>query len=172
MSAEDQKYLDWIDLCLEAAEQVQAAGPGGRARVAKRAVRRLFMAARQLEGDACTRCGGTGTRIYGNGSTWRGGMGVVGSVEGICDCCWGSGRKDHPWTDLRKLQDEGARRDEEAGAQWFVGQLGAKMSTARGGLLAVARKLRRVRGLEFWAQRTADLLADLLDRMAESSKGT
>jgi len=70
------------------------------------------------------------------------------------------------------LQDEGARRDEEAGAQWFVGQLGAKMSTARGGLLAVARKLRRVRGLEFWAQRTADLLADLLDRMAESSKGT
>jgi hypothetical protein len=163
-------YQNWVETCLLAAERVQTTGPGGRAAAAQRWAQRLQRAAWQMDGHACAQCGGSGRRRYGNGSTWRGGMGVASMTEDICNGCWGSGRKGEPWTDLRKLQDDGARNSDADGAQWFADHLGASMTTARGGFLAVAAKLRRVRGLEFWAQRTADMLADLLDRMAAAQE--
>lgn len=51
----------------------------------------------------CTRCGGSGVSAYGDSSTWRGGIGGQVITWDVCDQCWGSGRADRPWTNLRTL---------------------------------------------------------------------
>ena len=53
--------------------------------------------------NACERCGGSGTAVYGSTSTWRGGAGGQMITSDICDRCWGSGDKSNKWTNLRRL---------------------------------------------------------------------
>jgi hypothetical protein len=60
--------------------------------------------------DPCESCRGLGTRLYGSGSTWRGGMGTASMEYDVCDVCWGSGDKFRHGEDLRKLRDEEADR--------------------------------------------------------------
>lgn len=60
--------------------------------------------------DACATCRGMGTRLYGSGSTWRGGMGTASMEYDVCDSCWGSGDKFRHGEDLRKLRNEEAAR--------------------------------------------------------------
>ena len=60
--------------------------------------------------DACEVCHGLGTRLYGSGSTWRGGMGTASMEYDVCDVCWGSGDKFRHGEDLRKMRDEEADR--------------------------------------------------------------
>lgn len=51
----------------------------------------------------CTICQGTGVRLYGSTSTWRGGMGGASMTYGVCDACWGTGDKRRKGEDLREL---------------------------------------------------------------------
>ena len=39
----------------------------------------------------CQTCGGSGYRVYGGTSTWRGGVGGQTLTRDVCDKCWGSG---------------------------------------------------------------------------------
>ena len=53
--------------------------------------------------DTCTKCGGTGTVVYGSTATWRGGIGGQMMTNDVCDKCWGSGDEHKHWTNLRAL---------------------------------------------------------------------
>jgi len=66
---------------------------------------RDFLTMRGVE-MPCKGCGGLGVRVYGDTSTWMGGIGGQTMTLGVCDKCWGSGDTDKPWTNLRKLQAE------------------------------------------------------------------
>ena len=56
----------------------------------------------------CIKCNGTGTVLYGSTSTFLGGIGGQMMTEGVCDRCWGTGRKDKTGVNLKKLLEENA----------------------------------------------------------------
>ena len=60
---------------------------------------------------ACSRCGGAGTRAYGDTSTYRGGVGGQMITNGPCDKCWGSGDEHRPWPSHRMI--DGMRQEIE-----------------------------------------------------------
>lgn len=62
--------------------------------------------AHSLGGVACERCGGRGSRTYGSTATWHGGIGGQQLTPGVCDKCWGTGRKDHTGINLKRLMAE------------------------------------------------------------------
>ena len=45
----------------------------------------------------CSECSGSGYRLYGDTSTWRGGAGGQMMTADVCNKCWGSGDKTKPW---------------------------------------------------------------------------
>lgn len=49
------------------------------------------------QGDECNACGGSGVKLYGSTSTWRGGFGGQELTHDQCDKCWGSGSASKPW---------------------------------------------------------------------------
>ncbi len=53
------------------------------------------------DGDFCEDCSGSGYKIYGDTSTWRGGIGGAAMTTDVCDKCWGSGSKRRPWPSHR-----------------------------------------------------------------------
>ena len=53
----------------------------------------------------CSRCNGSGVRVYGNTATWTRGIGGQTMTSDICDKCWGSGKEDKPWINLRILRN-------------------------------------------------------------------
>ena len=57
---------------------------------------------REAGDEPCSKCSGSGVRVYGTTSTWRGGVGGCAITPDVCDQCWGSGVKDRPWTNLRQ----------------------------------------------------------------------
>jgi hypothetical protein len=67
--------------------------------------RELLGLVHQLTNVACSKCGGTGYRAYGSTSTWRGGIGGQAITSGICDSCWGSGRSDKTFGNLRLIKN-------------------------------------------------------------------
>lgn len=54
--------------------------------------------------NACMECGGTGSKAYGDTSTWRRGVGGQMITRGPCDKCWGSGDKHRPWPSHRRME--------------------------------------------------------------------
>lgn len=68
-------------------------------------------------GDGCKDCGASGTKTYGDTSTWRGGVGGQMMTSSVCNKCWGSGSKSRPWRSWRQieslLRNEERRRIEE-----------------------------------------------------------
>ena len=52
---------------------------------------------------ACQECQGLGVTVYGDTSTWRGGVGGQAFTSDVCDKCWGSGQKDRPWPSHRRF---------------------------------------------------------------------
>jgi hypothetical protein len=61
---------------------------------------------RAIGDKPCHACGGSGIKIYGSSSTWRGGIGGCVITSDICDSCWGSGNSAKPWLDLRQKAQE------------------------------------------------------------------
>lgn len=54
-------------------------------------------------GEQCDRCQGAGSYMYSSTATWMGGIGGQAMTVGVCDKCWGSGKKNSPWTNLRDV---------------------------------------------------------------------
>lgn len=81
-----------------------------------------FIRARGVE-DPCNKCQGLGTRLYGSGSTWRGGMGTASMTHDVCDECWGSGDRFRHGVDLRKLRDEEDKRVHRAALRYLFSDL-------------------------------------------------
>ena len=71
----------------------------------------------QHEEGVCERCGGVGSFMYGNTSTWRNGVGGSMMTVGVCNKCWGSGSQEKPWPSWRSI--EGDRRNAELLSERF-----------------------------------------------------
>jgi hypothetical protein len=54
----------------------------------------------------CKDCSGSGTKLYGDTSTWHYSYGGQAMTRAVCDKCWGSGKTNKPWTNLRNLSHE------------------------------------------------------------------
>lgn len=54
----------------------------------------------------CKRCGGSGIRSYGDTSTWQNGIGGQTITSDVCDKCWGSGKENAPWANLRVMKSK------------------------------------------------------------------
>lgn len=125
-------------------------------------------------GVACPSCRGAGTRVYGSGSTWRGGMGVAAMTQDVCDVCWGTGRSGVTGVDLRALTTRLSALERAQGATascaWLAAQLGVEFTHVRAILPSLATRLRRLRGVEFWTAQLCDRLAGALETMAAVSK--
>lgn len=75
-------------------------------------------------GDECQACNGIGTRVYGNTSGWRGGIGGAMMTTDVCDKCWGSGDKTRPWTNIRALEAKRADWEEDQVIEYLQRRLG------------------------------------------------
>lgn len=58
----------------------------------------------------CRQCGGRGSTMYSNTSTWHHGVGGSAITSDVCDQCWGSGDEARPWTNLRQMRDTERQR--------------------------------------------------------------
>jgi hypothetical protein len=67
-------------------------------------VRELLGFSHVISGVACSECDGSGYKVYGSTAGWAGGIGGQVITTSVCDCCWGSGRSDRKFGDLRKLR--------------------------------------------------------------------
>lgn len=54
--------------------------------------------------EPCKECGGSGVKVYSTTSTWRCGIGGATLTSDVCDRCWGSGKVNAPWTNLRRIK--------------------------------------------------------------------
>ena len=55
--------------------------------------------------ENCGKCRGTGVRLYGSSSTYRGGFGGQAMTRDLCNACWGSGTTT-PFRDINELYRE------------------------------------------------------------------
>lgn len=58
------------------------------------------------EHDVCAECGGAGTKIYGNTSTYHYSAGGQAMTLSACDKCWGSGNKHKPWRSWKIMEEQ------------------------------------------------------------------
>jgi hypothetical protein len=98
----DQK--EWRRECDRAARVIFESTPGHYAEDLIDAGERLRAVAYAMAGVGCNRCCGIGRRTYGDTSTWAGGIGGQSLTDGVCDECWGTGRRDRIGVNLRKLK--------------------------------------------------------------------
>ena len=54
----------------------------------------------------CNGCDGIGKKVYANTSTYLKGIGGQAMTEDVCDECWGSGKSNAPFKNLRKLHEQ------------------------------------------------------------------
>jgi len=152
----------WIAACDRAKRNVVGVRSEMQADYAIDAAHELLAVAHKLKGVACPKCGGQGSRIYGSGSTWRGGMGTAAMTRGVCDVCWGTGRTDETGLDRREMEAQMRTLKTESSRRWFEDRIGAKLKMQHPAFLAVAQKLRKARwGGDFWATRTAETIANV-----------
>lgn len=120
--------------------------------------------------DPCQTCNGSGTRLYGSGSTWRGGMGTTCMATDVCDACWGTGDRYRSGVNLRQLRDEERTRIAKAALTAVVDSCAASLPRASqngtGELLIELDKLldRRRSPMSIFAQATLCGLRNLIAR--------
>jgi hypothetical protein len=93
--------------------------------------------------DPCEMCGGSGVVSYANTSTWRHGFGGQAITNGVCDSCWGSGDKHHPWENLRKLRDEEQQRIASAALELFARRVGSQVPSLKPAIQELCKVLDR-----------------------------
>lgn len=132
--------------------------------------------------DPCSFCSGSGVRVYGSTSTWRGGIGGSAMTQDVCDRCWGTGDSRRKGCDLRAFTSR--RREWEAVqcAQWLANRIGAnfKSSQANLSLLAdvIAREANKRKpagigdGDRFWYARQAESLAAAIRELVTPKEPT
>lgn len=131
---------------------------------------------RRVEGPPCERCKGMGGRMYGSGSTWRGGMGTTMCAWDVCDECWGSGDKTQPWTNQREQVALIERLRTESSVRWLAHSVGAELDNVRPYLARISAvvekeaRRRKVEGVDrselFWYFRVVEIVAGALGKMA------
>lgn len=72
----------------------------------------------------CKTCIGTGRRMYGSTSTWRGGMGGCTCTQDVCDRCWGTGDENERGANLRAARDAVERARRESAVEYLASHLG------------------------------------------------
>ena len=55
--------------------------------------------------EICEGCSGTGVKLYGSTSTWRGGIGGCTMTRDVCNACWGSGSSKHKWPSHKEFEE-------------------------------------------------------------------
>ncbi len=131
-----------------------------------------FLERRNIE-TPCPKCSGFGVRVYGNTATWHGGIGGCAMTNGICDGCWGSGDKDHPWLDLRTLKNERKNWEKDQCLQYLADRLGVSMPKLKSRvamLSALCHKQATKRKIPdgeelFWWCHEWQALGDILNRL-------
>lgn len=82
-------------------------------------------------GRVCSKCHGEGLYLYPSGSTWRGGVGSCSYTVDVCDECWGSGRRNLKFTDIRKLEQKRRDWEEAQCVAWLARKLCADLRHVR-----------------------------------------
>lgn len=127
--------------------------------------------------NRCPRCQGGGVRWYSSTATWRGGMGGCAMTTDVCDECWGSGRTDRIWANIRKLEQQARDRVVIDGLRWLGEKTGCRRSSRMRihvRLLAEfcakqSRKRKIPDGFDaFWWHHHWDALASILNKLAET----
>lgn len=95
-------------------------------------------------GYECGVCHGLGERMYSSTSTWRKGVGGQAGTQGICDQCWGSGRKDQPWEDLRTLRDRTQTAVAEGALTHLAGAAGTTLAALHPAVQEIMAELERL----------------------------
>lgn len=87
----------------------------------------------------------------------------------VCDECWGSGDKNRPWTDLRKMRDNEEEKIRIAAGNFLADKIGANFISVKQALEEVAIELEKLsRGRKQkaqWFYQTCELLAKSLREM-------
>lgn len=131
--------------------------------------------------DPCEMCGGSGVRLYGSTSTWRGGIGGQMVTSDVCDACWGSGDRFRHGCNLRRLRAEESKRVAEQAADLLARSAGATLNSARGEVWAIVKVLRDAADAEArarkpkhgrWFPDMARALANALERAVAAIKET
>ena len=86
----------------------------------------------------CDRCRGLGTYMYGNGATYRRGMGVASMTIDICDQCWGSGDADRTLTNIKELEDGIKRIRDDSAFQYIARYFGLNFLSLKKRFLQLA----------------------------------
>jgi hypothetical protein len=76
----------------------------------------------------CEKCRGLGVYHYSSGSTWRGGMGTCAFQWDICDVCWSTGDKYRIGTDIRELEAQRKKWQEDQILEYLAYRLGCGLS--------------------------------------------
>lgn len=101
----------------------------------------------------CPKCRGAGRRMYGHGSTWRGGVGTCSFEPDICDECWGSGEAGNPGLNLRTYEAETREAVQVRALSLLAenaGAFGSPPFAATREIAAELRKLARGRKARSW----------------------
>jgi hypothetical protein len=117
----------------------------------------------------CPKCKGYGTTMYPNTSGWRRSAGGAMMTTDVCDQCWGSGNKDRPWNDLRKMQDTIERRIAERAVDALARSCAANASMTSTHksireIIAHLDAMKRKRKVDFWTRQLVIGLANILRR--------
>lgn len=158
---------EWEEACKISVDDIKSSCLEQKADAAIDSAERLLALALKLKGVACTGCGGFGNRAYGSTSTWQGGIGGAAITRDVCDKCWGTGRTDKTGADLRTIKNVMRRLEVESSRKWFDEAIGVKLRTCRDCIPDIAKKLRSTRWGQFWTARTAEVIADALEEVAE-----
>lgn len=86
----------------------------------------------------CSGCAGQGSRWYGSGSGWRGGMAPACMRRDVCDLCWGSGDESQPSEDLRKRDEQREMEIDRRALKALTDVAGAQFSTCKPAVLELA----------------------------------
>lgn len=127
--------------------------------------------------EPCPTCRGLGTRGYGSGSTWRGGMGTAAYATDVCDTCWGTGDASRVGVDLRKLEAARDAWEDTQAVQYFGRSVGISYAGAKERLEELAKlceKQSRKRSGpgagEFWYVQGWDMTAAVLRRIVKGAR--
>lgn len=103
---------------------------------------REFLEWRGIE-EPCKRCGGSGNRVYGSTSTWRGGMGGASMTADVCDHCWGTGDESRHGVNLRAMLARQKEWGRDQCVQYFAQQTGCTLGIAKGHMRTICEILER-----------------------------
>jgi hypothetical protein len=103
---------------------------------------------------------------------WMGGMGGASMTPGVCDKCWGSGDREHPWANLKAMRNSEEARIRKGVEEWLSNRLGVNLNQQREMLKRIADVVEKEssrRKVEFWWARACEGFANTLRDLIKES---